>query len=203
MRTLKIFLFLIVFQFAFVSFAQQAPDGFSLYRVKSGDTLGKIVPRQYWDLVLRVNRIDERHLPAGKNIFIPKDFKKTGIFCPVSKGYAELAPIAKALVVFLDLQYFGAYENGNLIFWGPISSGTKNNKTPKGDFRVLWKTRHYHSKKYDAKMPFAVNFSKEGYFFHSQSLPGRPASHGCIRLLKKDAQRIFGWIKKGDKIIII
>jgi len=206
MRTLKIFLFLISFQFVFVSDlladGQEAPEGFSLYKVKSRDTLEKIAPRQHWDLILRVNRIDERHLPAGRNILLPVS-EKAEMFCPVSKGYAELASFTRALVVFLDLQYFGAYENGALVFWGPISSGTKNNGTPKGNFKVLWKTRYYRSKKYEAEMPFAINFSKEGYFFHSQSLPGRPASHGCIRLLKRDAKKIFEWIKKDDEVIII
>ncbi|MBI4692074.1 MAG: L,D-transpeptidase family protein [Candidatus Terrybacteria bacterium] len=204
MRTLKICLFLISFQFVFVLLVdgQEAPKGFSLYKVKSGDTLEKIAPRQHWDLILRVNRIDERHLPAGRNILLPVS-EKAETFCPVSRGYAELASFAKVLVIFLDFQYFGAYENGALVFWGPISSGIKNNKTPKGDFKVLWKARHYRSKKYEAEMPFAINFSKEGYFLHKQSLPGRPASHGCVRLLEKDAKKIFEWIKKDDKIIII
>jgi lipoprotein-anchoring transpeptidase ErfK/SrfK len=51
-------------------------------------------------------------------------------------------------------------------------------------------------------MPYAVNFSEKGYFFHHQSLPGKPASHGCIRLLKVDAERLFYWIGKNDPVII-
>ena len=58
------------------------------------------------------------------------------------------------------------------------------------------------SKKYDVPMPYAVNFSPKGYFMHQQSLPGRPASHGCIRLRRSDAKLIFEWLKKGDPIIL-
>jgi len=50
-------------------------------------------------------------------------------------------------------------------------------------------------------MDFAVNFYK-GFFIHEQSLPGYPASHGCIRLLRKDAEKIFNWIQIGDPIVI-
>ncbi|OGI16443.1 MAG: hypothetical protein A3J63_04095 [Candidatus Moranbacteria bacterium RIFCSPHIGHO2_02_FULL_40_12b] len=95
----------------------------------------------------------------------------------------------RAVYVFLDKQYFGAYQNGRLAFWGPISSGIKERTTPKGNFKVLWKSRFYYSKKYDADMPFAVNISSNGYFLHAQSLPGRPASHGYIRLLRVDAKK--------------
>jgi lipoprotein-anchoring transpeptidase ErfK/SrfK len=51
-------------------------------------------------------------------------------------------------------------------------------------------------------MPYAVCFNNAGYFLHQQSLPGRPASHGCVRLLISDAKMIFNWLEKGDQIII-
>jgi hypothetical protein len=43
-------------------------------------------------------------------------------------------------------------------------------------------------------MRWYFNFgSREGLAFHQYSLPGSPASHGCIRLLERDAQWLFGW----------
>ncbi|MFH1990536.1 MAG: L,D-transpeptidase, partial [Patescibacteria group bacterium] len=48
----------------------------------------------------------------------------------------------------------------------------------------------------------AVNFSETGYFFHQQSLPGRPASHGCVRLTMEDAKTLFYWSQKNDVVII-
>jgi hypothetical protein len=32
-----------------------------------------------------------------------------------------------------------------------------------------------------------------GLAFHEFALPGRPASHACIRLLRRDAEWLFGW----------
>ena len=43
-------------------------------------------------------------------------------------------------------------------------------------------------------MPWYFNFgSREGLAFHAYSLPGYPASHGCIRLLERDARWLFDW----------
>jgi hypothetical protein len=35
--------------------------------------------------------------------------------------------------------------------------------------------------------------NKEGIGFHEYSLPGYPASHSCLRLLKKDAKHLYNW----------
>ena len=182
--------------------AQTIPEGFVEYKVKKGDTLGKIAPYEQHDLILRVNRIDERHLLVGRKILIPDDFEKASQFLPVPRFVEEMKDEQRSICVFLDSQYFGAYEKGELAFWGPISSGKKSSGTPTGKFSVIWKAEKYRSKKYDADMPFAVNISSKGYFLHEQSLPGRPASHGCIRLLREDAEKIYVWIQKNDPIII-
>ncbi|HOW60861.1 MAG TPA: L,D-transpeptidase family protein [Candidatus Moranbacteria bacterium] len=192
-------LFFSEFSFAEIFFA---PEGFSTYQVKKGDVLGKIAPCEHWDLIKRVNRVDESHLPAGKSIFIPINPEKANRFIPIPKTIEKAKNQKRILYIFLDRQYFGAYENGHLSFWGPISSGKKGLDTPVGNFSVKWKTGLYKSKKYDAEMPFAINISDAGFFIHQQSLPGKPASHGCIRLLKEDAQKMYNWIKKNDPVVI-
>ena len=43
-------------------------------------------------------------------------------------------------------------------------------------------------------MRWYCNFgSREGLALHAYALPGYPASHGCIRLLERDAQWLFEW----------
>jgi hypothetical protein len=43
-------------------------------------------------------------------------------------------------------------------------------------------------------MPWYFNFSSIlGLGLHQYTLPGRPASHGCTRLLETDAQWLFSW----------
>lgn len=175
-------------------------DGFTKYLIKKGDALANIAPPEYWEIILKINKIDERHLIPGKTILIPKDLKRAFNFCPVPKRVTNFSE--RTVYVFLGIQYFGAYKKGELVFWGPISSGKKGFETPTGEFKVLWKSKNYFSKKYKVSMPFAICFSEKGYFLHEQSLPGKPASHGCVRLLKKDAERLFEWLQKGDLIII-
>lgn len=205
-HVLFVFVFLINFAFVFseVSFAQMLsePDGFIKYQVKRGDVLGRLAPPEHLSLICKINRIDGNHLPVGKSILIPIDQEKASAFLPVPSFIEEAKDKQRIVYIFLDDQYFGAYENGRLSFWGPVSSGKKGTATPTGKFNVLWKSEKYRSKKYDAKMPFAINISSDGYFIHEQALPGRPASHGCIRLLREDAQKMYGWIEKNDPVII-
>jgi len=197
--TLSLFFFLL---FPFLTKADEPPNGFKEYKVCSGDCLGKIAPREHWDIIQRINRIDERHLIAGKKILIPHNIELASLWIPVPEKITE-PKSEREMRVFLDSQYFGAYENGKLVQWGPISSGRSGFRTPTGDFQMIWKSLNYYSKKYDAEMSFAINFSQDGYFIHAQALPGRPASHGCIRLLKADAQKLFDWMRKGDLITIV
>ena len=105
--------------------------------------------------------------------------------------------------VFLKTQCFGFYEKGSLVFWGPICSGRKGLETPKGKFRVLFKAKNYRSRKYDgAAMPYAVQFSHCGCFLHVGDIRPQPASHGCVRLKERDAERIFRAVKIKDPVII-
>lgn len=204
MRRISIILITVVFCLtARISSSQELREGFKPYIIKKGDTLSKIAPAAHWEIIQQVNRIDERHLIPGKKIFLPEDFNKAVEFCPVPEKIPNPNNFKKVLYFFLDIQYFGAYQDNNLWLWGPISSGKAGSKTPRGNFRVLWKKKDYISKKYKMPMPFAVNFSEKGYFFHQQSLPGRPTSRGCLRLLRVDAERLFHWMEKNDPVILI
>ena len=43
-------------------------------------------------------------------------------------------------------------------------------------------------------MPWFFNFcNRIGLGLHQYTLPGRPASHGCVRLLRPDAEWLFYW----------
>ena len=183
-------------------FSQDAPEGFAQYRIKVGDTLSKIASQTQWGIIMRVNRIDERHLPLGKTIFLPANVEKAEKFLPLPKNISEKYQNSRLIYVVQKDQFFGVYEKGELIFWGPISSGRTEYKTPTGEFKILWKARKYRSKKYDVPMPLAINISNAGYFIHHQALSGKPASHGCIRLLYPDARKLFEWSRVGDTVII-
>ncbi len=203
------FVSIIVFFVAVVgtALAQEVPEGFTIHKIEKGDTLEKIAPEEHHNLIMKVNRFDKKHLPIGKKILIPVDFIKASEYTPVPEYIEEAKEEERSIYVFLDKQYFGAYENGELVFWGPISSGKGRKGTRPGKFKAAKKELLHLSKLYGrAPMPFSVNLSKNmsetNYFLHEQDMPGYPASHGCIRLLREDAKKIYEWIKKNDPVII-
>ncbi|HPN55137.1 MAG TPA: L,D-transpeptidase family protein [Candidatus Moranbacteria bacterium] len=187
--------------------AQEVPEGFTIHKIEKGDTLEKIAPEEHHNLIMKVNRFDKKHLPIGKKILIPVDFIKASEYTPVPEYIEEAKEEERSIYVFLDKQYFGAYENGELVFWGPISSGRGKRMTKKGTYKANKKELMHRSRLYGgAPMPFSVNLSKNmsetNYFLHEQDMPGYPASHGCVRLLRDDAKKIYNWIKINDPVEI-
>ena len=65
------------------------PEGFKPLLVKIGYTFSKIAPASQLEIIMRVNKIDEKHLPLGKIIFIPADIKKAAQFFPLAKDISE------------------------------------------------------------------------------------------------------------------
>ncbi len=184
--------------------APSIPAGFVKRVIKKGETLAKICNTDSTSRILfmKVNRLDERHFPTGKEVLVPVDVGKAMLYSPVPATIADSRG-GREIKIFLDAQYFGAYEGGKLLFWGPVSSGKKQKPTPPGKFFVNYKERFRRSLKYEnAPMPFSINFNK-GYFMHQQSLPGRPASHGCVRLLLVDAERLFFWLQRSDPVTLV
>lgn len=181
-----------------------APEGFALMKLEKRESLAQLCEQDLAceTIFMKVNRMDRRHISSGKNVLLPVDTQKASKYVPVPKQLSDSRG-HREVRVFLDNQYFGAYENGSLLFWGPISSGTKSHPTWPGEFFVNYKQRHKRSIKYNnAPMPYSINYDGP-YFIHQQSLPGHPASHGCIRLLEEDAKRLFGWVKNGDAVTVL
>lgn len=182
-----------------------APEGFGWYRIRKGDTATRICGNDpaCADLFLRVNRIDARHLSPGRKVLVPIAMGLAERYAPVPNALSG-RDTGRKIVVYLDTQYFGAYEDGWLLFWGPVSTGRKGHGTPAGEYRIEYRQKDKKSIKYDgAPMPFALNLSWTGYFLHEQALPGYPASHGCVRLLMDDAKRLFFWVRVGDPVSIV
>jgi hypothetical protein len=180
------------------------PDGFVRRPLMKGETLSGIckADSSCEVILMKVNRIDQRHLSTGRNILVPVDKQKSALYVPVPKVLSDSRG-EREIRIFLRRQFFGAYENGQLLFWGPVSSGKRGKNTPPGKFFVNYKQRFKKSLKYDdAPMPFSINFN-QGYFLHQQSMPGYPASHGCVRLLEVDAQRLFYWARLKDPVTLV
>ena len=107
------------------------------------------------------------------------------------------------VVIDLLTQLFYVYRGEQLVGVATISSGKKGDETPLGFWSVMLKKKKGYSRKYDnAPMPFMQMYDEKGIAFHAGPNPGYPASHGCVRLPLKFAEKLFGMTKIGTKVII-
>ncbi len=110
---------------------------------------------------------------------------------------------APRVVVSLSDQLAYLYRGDTLVAVSTISSGRATNPTPTGIFPILAKKPMHHSRKYEnAPMPFMQRIDDYGIAMHAGALPGRPASHGCIRLPAKFAAKLYGVTQVGSTVLI-
>ena len=107
------------------------------------------------------------------------------------------------LVVSLSDQKLHVYRNGVRIAQSKISTGRDGYETPTGVFPILQKKKSHVSNLYPgAKMPYMQRLTWDGIALHGGHLPGRPASHGCIRLPYKFAKQLYA-ITNFDTTVIV
>lgn len=124
---------------------------------------------------------------------------------PGQYRWAAVIPEEGETRVVIDLltQLFYVYRGDRLVGVATISSGKKGMETPLGFWAVMRKQKLGFSRKYDnAPMPFMQMYDDKGIAFHGGPNPGYPASHGCVRLPNKFAERLFGLTKLGTKVTI-
>ena len=118
--------------------------------------------------------------------------------------HPEIAPSGPVVVeVSLDEQHIYVYRNGVAIGVGPISSGKPGYETPPGIYTILQKKREHRSNLYDdAPMPYMQRLTWDGIALHGGSLPGHPASHGCVRLSQTFAEKLFAVTQHGGIVVV-
>lgn len=116
----------------------------------------------------------------------------------------QVAPAGPlVIVVSLPLQQVHVYRNGVRIGASTISSGKRGHETPVGLFTILQKEVEHYSNLYDsAPMPWMQRLTWGGVALHAGALPGRPASHGCIRLPEAFARDLFAATRVGDTVVV-
>jgi lipoprotein-anchoring transpeptidase ErfK/SrfK len=107
------------------------------------------------------------------------------------------------LVIDLSAQRAVLYRNGAPIAASRVSTGSRGRETPTGTFTVLQKRITHRSRTYDdAPMPYMQRLSWKGLAMHAGYVPGYPASHGCIRLPRRFAKRLYAVTKVGTRVVI-
>lgn len=170
--------------------------------IASGQSWESLFPDETQrDIVQRVNR-SYNHLWPGKVIAVPKNLAHMTLLDVAPFPIKLPGESEKQIIVDQEKLAWAAYDaQGNLILWGPISSGrdkcsdsNKSCRTLSGIFRVFSKENVHCSSdvfpigKGGAKMPYCMYFHK-GFALHgSDDLPGVRASHGCVRMFTQDAK---------------
>ena len=107
------------------------------------------------------------------------------------------------LVIDLSTQRALLYRNGVPIAASTVSTGGKGRRTPTGVFTILQKEVVHRSRTYDdAPMPYMQRLTWKGVAMHAGHVSGHPASHGCIRLPRGFAKRLYGITRLGTPVMI-
>ncbi len=96
----------------------------------------------------------------------------------------------------LDVAVDGVHKYGP---W-PVSTGVPSHETPNGTFRAFRMEADHFSKEWDdAPMPHSIFFTKIGHAIHGTDASrhlGMPASHGCVRLSKENAAKLYALVEQ-------
>jgi len=233
MKYLSIFIVLLVFCTQTVAerylYGEElcADQEYLCHKVQRGDSWENLFPNmEKRDIVRRINRTNMR-LRSGMIIAIPKQLHQLTIYDVAPFPRYIQAPGEKTIYISQTKLAWAAYNpDGELIWWGPISSGqdwcgdiSDTCNTPAGSFRVIRKQaiecistvfpRRRFGRDGGAPMPYCMHFFR-GFALHgSHEVPGYRASHGCVRLFYEDAKWLNtqfidlpGKGKTGTRVII-
>lgn len=133
------------------------------------------------------------------------------------KAPPALANADKAILMDIHKQTLYGYENGKLKFRFLIETGMAGHETPTGSFRVARKDAHYHSRTYDAPMPYSLFFVPErGIAMHTglnilphwvlKQIVGpirKLGSHGCVHVGLAESVRLFYWAPVDTPVLVV
>jgi hypothetical protein len=118
-------------------------------------------------------------------------------------GFGEIPKGPLQLVVSINTQKVTLFSNGVRVAQGSVSTGVPGHPTPMGVFSVIEKDRYHHSNIYSgAPMPYMQRITWSGVALHEGELPGHPASHGCIRMSRDFARKLWPITKLGVRVIV-
>ena len=151
---------------------------------------------------------DSAQNEAGNSLATHKPFflssPETVIPPPPTKTLAEVFRNGIVIVVSKPSQTMHVFSRGNLWRTSPVSTGKRGKETPSGLYAILQKREEHYSNLYDgAPMPFMQRLTWDGIALHAGSIPGYPASNGCVRIPKDFASDLFAITTYGNTAVII
>ena len=122
--------------------------------------------------------------------------------------------ITRFILISIPDRQLALVDNGEVVKVYPVAVGKISTPSPEGDFTVTNRTvnpTYYHEGKVippGKSNPLGTRWmglSLKGYGIHGTNAPksiGKAASHGCIRMAKKDLEELFTLVKVGDAVTI-
>lgn len=112
---------------------------------------------------------------------------------------------AGKVTVWVDLrtQLISVFRGGHEIGTAVVVYGAESMESPTGRFPILTKSRDYHSRAYDAPMPYSMFITNTGVALHGSPMSSRRATHGCVGLPVEFARLLFSATKIGDEVQIV
>lgn len=109
------------------------------------------------------------------------------------------------ILVNIAAQTLSVLRDGHEIGTAVILYGADHKPTPIGQFPILVKLKDHASSIYaDAPMPFTLRLTKGGVAIHgTEELRPDLATNGCIGIPTAFAEKLFGVMAVGDKVIIV
>jgi L,D-transpeptidase ErfK/SrfK len=120
----------------------------------------------------------------------------------------------RLILVSIPDRKLALMEDGKVVKIFSVAVGKQTSPSPEGTFTVksrLANPTYYHKGTVVAPGPENplgsrwMGLSEKGYGIHGTNAPnsiGKAASHGCIRMGKKDLEELFAMVKLGDAVEI-
>src|SRR5579864_6339882 len=140
-------------------------------------------------------------LPASAGVRHKPEPKETARVSKEPFGTLPKGPLQ--IVISINQQKLHLYADGTEFFNDLVTTGVPALPTPTGVFSVIGKERFHRSNIYSgAPMPFMQRITWSGVAMHEGENIGHPASHGCIRMPREFAIKLFSVTKVGVRVII-
>ena len=134
----------------------------------------------------------EKHKPPQKE----SEHASKEPFGDIPKGPIEI-------FVSIDQQKLHLYSDGTHVADTSVATGVPALPTPLGVFSVIQKQVFHRSNIYSgAPMPFMQRITWSGVAMHEGENIGHRASHGCIRMPRDFAMRLYQLTKLGARVIV-
>jgi hypothetical protein len=121
---------------------------------------------------------------------------------PAAALLLSALPAAARLLIEIDKssQSMTVSRDGAALHRWPVSTGIRRYDTPSGNYTPFRMEKDHFSREWDdAPMPHSIFFTKVGHAIHGTNhlrAIGRPASHGCVRLLPENARVLFDLVRR-------